>query len=183
MMSRVTVSSVSFSKAFVSFRELSSNWLDSPMFGQYSTRLLTDSISVTILFSFRSCLMKNERKTTRSCSREVTHIWLRERKYQWRLRQSERDTLRTRVCNFLLEYVKRVCGHIAEMMSVLCVAIFWSVNASSGEKKCLQFSIPTGADGEGGVSHRLKLYNRRLNVYLDNLSAKPYFLSRILLWS
>ena len=44
------------------------------------------------------------------------------------------------------------------MMSVLCVAIFWVVNASSGEKSCLQFSIPTGsgAGGKGGVSHRLK---------------------------
>ena len=43
-------------------------------------------------------------------------------------------------------------------MSVLCVAIFWVVNASSGEKSCFQFSIPTGsgAGGEGGVSHRLK---------------------------
>ena len=41
------------------------------------------------------------------------------------------------------------------MMSVLCVAIFWVVNASTGEKSCLQFSIPTGSgvDGEGGVSH------------------------------
>ena len=39
------------------------------------------------------------------------------------------------------------------MMSVECVAIFWVVNASSGEKNCLQFSIPTesGAGGEGGV--------------------------------
>ena len=45
----------------------------------------------------------------------------------------------------------------AEMMSVLSVAIFWVVNASSGEKSCLQFSIPTrpGTGGEGGVSHRL----------------------------
>ena len=44
------------------------------------------------------------------------------------------------------------------MMSVLCVAIFWVVDASSGEKSCVQFSIPTGsgAGGEGGVSHRLK---------------------------
>ena len=49
--------------------------------------------------------------------------------------------------------------HIAEMMFILCVAIFWVVNASSGEKSCLQFSIPTGsgAGGEGGVSYyRLK---------------------------
>ena len=48
--------------------------------------------------------------------------------------------------------------HTAEMMSVLCVAIFWVVKASSGEKSCLQFSIPTGSGegGEGGVSHRLK---------------------------
>ena len=43
------------------------------------------------------------------------------------------------------------------MMSVERVAIFWVVNASSGEKSCLQFSIPTGsgAGGEGGVSHSL----------------------------
>ena len=48
--------------------------------------------------------------------------------------------------------------HTAEMMSVLCVAIFWVVNASSGEKSCLQFSILTGSGegGERGVPHRLK---------------------------
>ena len=47
----------------------------------------------------------------------------------------------------------------AEMMSVERVAIFWVVNASSGEKSCLQFSVPTGsgASVEGGVSHSLKL--------------------------
>ena len=46
----------------------------------------------------------------------------------------------------------------AVMMSVLCVAIFWVVKASSCKKSCLQFSIPTGfgVGGEGGVSHRLK---------------------------
>ena len=45
------------------------------------------------------------------------------------------------------------------MMSVSCVAIFWVVNASSGEKSCLQFLIPTGsgAGGERDVSHRLKV--------------------------
>ena len=45
----------------------------------------------------------------------------------------------------------------AEMMSVERVAIFWVLNASSGEKSCLQFLIPTGsrAGGEGGVSHTL----------------------------
>ena len=44
------------------------------------------------------------------------------------------------------------------MVSVLCVAILWVVNASSGEKSCLQFAIPTGsgAGGEGDVLHRLK---------------------------
>ena len=43
------------------------------------------------------------------------------------------------------------------MMSVECVAFFLVVNASSGEKSCLQFSILTGsgAGGEGGVSHRI----------------------------
>ena len=45
-----------------------------------------------------------------------------------------------------------------EMMSVERVAIFWVVNASSGEKSCLQFLIPTGstAGRERGVSHSLK---------------------------
>ena len=44
------------------------------------------------------------------------------------------------------------------MMSPECVAIFWVVNASSGEKSGLQFSIPSGsgAGGEGGVSRSLK---------------------------
>ena len=43
-------------------------------------------------------------------------------------------------------------------MSVERVAIFWVVNASSGEKSCFQFSIPTGsgAGGERGVSLSLK---------------------------
>ena len=55
-------------------------------------------------------------------------------------------------------YDPKKATHTAEMTSVLCVAIFWVVNASSGEKSSLQFSIPTrsGAGGEGGVSHRLK---------------------------
>ena len=46
------------------------------------------------------------------------------------------------------------------MMSVECVAIFWVVNASSGEKSCLQFSLPTGsrAGEEGGGSHSLNIY-------------------------
>ena len=67
--------------------------------------------------------------------------------------------------------------HTAEMMSVLCVAIFWVVNASSSEQSCLQFSIPTGsgAGGEGGVSHRLKR-----NVYdairlRENWQSKQMF--------
>ena len=56
------------------------------------------------------------------------------------------------------------------MMSVERVAIFWVVNASSGEKSCLQFSIPTGsgAGGEVGVSHRLK---RRLNTIENHMGA------------
>ena len=40
---------------------------------------------------------------------------------------------------------KKKATHTAEMMSVLCVAIFWVINASSYEKSCLQFSIPTGS--------------------------------------
>ena len=58
-----------------------------------------------------------------------------------------------------LEFMTRKkATHTAEMMFVLCVAIFGVVNASSGEKSCLQFSIPTGsgAGGEGAVSHSLK---------------------------
>ena len=44
------------------------------------------------------------------------------------------------------------------MLSVERVAIFWVVNASSGEKSCSQFSIPTGsgAGEEGGVLNSLK---------------------------
>ena len=58
------------------------------------------------------------------------------------------------------------------MMSVERVAIFWVVNASSGKKSCLQFSIPTesGAGGEGGVSHSLK--NLPLNFQGFFLCAK-----------
>ena len=59
------------------------------------------------------------------------------------------------------------------MMSVLCVAIFWVVNANRNEKSCLQFSIPTGigAGGEGGVPHHLKnrVDNLRMHVsYIPN---------------
>ena len=56
-------------------------------------------------------------------------------------------------------YDPKKATHAVKMMSVLCVAIFWVVNASSGEKSCLQFSIPTGSGigGEGDVSNRLKL--------------------------
>ena len=54
----------------------------------------------------------------------------------------------------------------AEMMLVECVAIFRVVNASSGEKSCLHFSIPTGfgAGGEGGASHSLKATCHPLSV-------------------
>ena len=53
------------------------------------------------------------------------------------------------------------------MISVLCVAIFWVVNASSGEKSCLQFSIPTGSGigGKGGVSHRLKKLPKKIKNF------------------
>ena len=53
------------------------------------------------------------------------------------------------------------------MMSVESVAIFWVVNASSCEKSCLQFSIPTGSGvgGEGGVSHRLKAQKKCRNKF------------------
>ena len=54
--------------------------------------------------------------------------------------------------------LKKKATRAAEMMSVKCVDIFWVVYASSGEKSCLQFLIPTGsgAGGEGGVPHSLK---------------------------
>ena len=71
--------------------------------------------------------------------------------------------------------------HTAEMMSVLCVAIFWVVNASSGEKSCLQFSIPTGsrAGGEGAVSHRLNtvrqlMHNIRLFYGTQSSAASSW---------
>ena len=72
-------------------------------------------------------------------------------------------------------------------MSVECVAIFWVVNASSGENSCLQFSIPTGfgAGGEGGVSHTLnaffqtenfsKIANNNEAFYIKNLREKDQF--------
>ena len=49
------------------------------------------------------------------------------------------------------------------MMYVELVAFFWVVNASSGEKSCLQFSMPTGsgAGGDGGVSHSLNIIIER----------------------
>ena len=54
---------------------------------------------------------------------------------------------------------KKIATPTAEMMSILSVAIFLVVNASSSEKNCLQFSIPTwrsGLGGEGAVLHRPK---------------------------
>ena len=55
---------------------------------------------------------------------------------------------------------------------------FFIVNASSGKKSCLQFSIPTesGAGGEGGVSHRLKAM---CHIHVEALMVTnwfPYFL-------
>ena len=72
------------------------------------------------------------------------------------------------------------------MMSVERVAIFWVVNASGGEKSCLQFSIPTGsgAGGEGGVSHSLKrrlIYRRSIAMRtvsareIELISFNPFF--------
>ena len=65
------------------------------------------------------------------------------------------------------------------MMSVGYVAIFWVVNASSGEKSCLQFLIPTGsgAGGEGGVSHSLKDV-RLLRVNIDRALIFGYDLHK-----
>ena len=57
----------------------------------------------------------------------------------------------------------------AELMSVLCVAIFWVVNASSGEKSCLHFSIPTESGVEGEVSHRLNNNNVVFSFLLCHL--------------
>ena len=58
----------------------------------------------------------------------------------------------------------------AVIMSVLCVAIFWVIKASSCEKSCSQFSIPTGfgAAGEGDVSHRLNTVSAQL-MYTCNV--------------
>ena len=62
------------------------------------------------------------------------------------------------------------------MMSVERVAIFWVVNASSGEKSCLQFLIPTGSGegGEGGVSHSLKEVKKKKykNAHRKNFTTK-----------
>ena len=56
---------------------------------------------------------------------------------------------------------RKKAARTAETMSVLYVAIFWFVNATSCKKSCLQFSIPTWSGlgrgrGGGGVLHRLK---------------------------
>ena len=60
-------------------------------------------------------------------------------------------------------------------MSVERVAIFWVVNARSGEQSCLQFSIPTGsgAGGEGGVSHSLK--DLWYWIWLRSIGALKFF--------
>ena len=73
--------------------------------------------------------------------------------------------------------------HAAEMMSVECIAIFWVVNASSGEKSCFQFSIPTGsgAGGEGGVSHSLKKKSIGMYVYcIDSPKGCKFFFWKVL---
>ena len=75
-------------------------------------------------------------------------------------------------------------------MSVQCVAIFWVVSASSGEKSCLQFSIPTGsgAGGEGGVSHRLEtdfldlqpgMQQRQNGLHFGPFSVLPNYVKKI----
>ena len=67
------------------------------------------------------------------------------------------------------------------MMSVLSVAIFWVINASSGEKSCVQFSIPTGSEagGEGGVLHRLKRFesirNFKKSIFFIAFSESTIF--------
>ena len=50
-----------------------------------------------------------------------------------------------------LHLLPKKITHTAEIMSVLCVAIFWVINASSGEKSCSQFLILTesGVGGKG----------------------------------
>ena len=63
------------------------------------------------------------------------------------------------------------------MMSVERVVIFWVVIASSGEKSCLQFSIPTGsgAGGEGDVSHSFKP-TALLVERVQNISIYPVYI-------
>ena len=59
------------------------------------------------------------------------------------------------------------------MMSVLCVAIFWVLNASGGEKSCLQFSVPTGSvvGREGGVSHALNSFQSRTFLHQNSVAS------------
>ena len=69
-------------------------------------------------------------------------------------------------------YDPKKATRAAEMISVECVAIFWVVNASSGEKSCLQFSIPTGSGigGKGDVSHSLNICSRQINICIKGKS-------------
>ena len=59
--------------------------------------------------------------------------------------------------------------------------LFWVVNASSGEKSCLQFSVPTGSGvgGEEGVSHSLKhnyyeIFHFYLLIRLHMRHSRPF---------
>ena len=54
-------------------------------------------------------------------------------------------------------------------MSAQCVAIFWVVNASSCEKSCLQFSIPTGSGKVGREVFHIVLRKK-------NIVRPQYFL-------
>ena len=52
---------------------------------------------------------------------------------------------------------RKIAGHSTDIISALNRTIFLVVNASTCEKSCLQFLIPTwsGLGGEGGVTHSL----------------------------
>ena len=64
---------------------------------------------------------------------------------------------------------EKTAKHTAEMMSVLCVAIFWVINVISGEKSCSQFLILT--ESGAGVSHRIKSMWNTMRCKRDNFSG------------
>ena len=67
--------------------------------------------------------------------------------------------------------IQKKATHAAEMMSVECVAIFWVVNASSGEKKLFSFRYRLGPGQVGREVFHIIL--RRCETYFQCVSLVP----------